>query len=226
MTTSIPSAARDPDRRRDRRQVPGDVLVGDSRRRPKRRAWMPTRSSPLLAVQLPAPGGGRSGRRSVRGAPTPAVGGWSSSSRWIHFGSSARARGSRSRGRAGVSRSSASSARPRPPPAGSRARRSGPSRNREAGLLGELARAPSRSRPRSGCSCPGSDSGRDERPHGRDARRRAREAAAVEPSRVAEDHRPRRGRCRARGSSGATSVSMPSSGGRIPSPSFHGQRWP
>ena len=80
--------ARDPDRRRDRGQVPAHVLVGheqaargEPRLRRRTRRALPCRAAPRRAC---AP----SARRSARGAPTPASARAARGRRWIHFGSS------------------------------------------------------------------------------------------------------------------------------------------
>ena len=67
-----PLAARDPDRGRDRGQVPAHVLVRDEQRAARRAAPARARARAPPCRAAPRPACGPSGRCSGRGAPTPA----------------------------------------------------------------------------------------------------------------------------------------------------------
>ena len=118
----------DPDRRRDRGQVPGHVLVGDEQPPSEQPRLDAGPLEALLAVQLLGRAAARAARRSAPGGSTPASAARARRRGAPTSGRPERARASRSRARAGASPSSACAGRHRLLPAGSTSRRAGPSR--------------------------------------------------------------------------------------------------
>ena len=122
--------AHDPDGRRDRRHVPGDVLVGDERAAEGQARLLAEALQPLAAVQLLRRLA--SGGPDVAGAVHPRLAGRRELvvARGSTWGRRGRARASRCRAPAGASPASAAAARLRRRRAGSRASRAGASRRR------------------------------------------------------------------------------------------------
>ncbi len=113
-----PLPPHDPDRRRDRGQVPADVLVGHEQPAACEVQPAPRRARAPSSRAAPRPACGPSGPGSARGAPTRASAAAGPRRGGSTSGRPARARASRSRAPAGASRTSAAAARRRRPAGG------------------------------------------------------------------------------------------------------------